>query len=145
MTIEYIFNYNIVEYILNYIKKEGKPMSRNEFICDCNIIHKEIVENTLKQMPDDNLFFKLAEFFKILGDTTRVKILYALDRNEMCVCDIANVLSMSKSSISHQLSTLRRSGIVKCNKKGKEVYYMLDDEHIKQVFEIGTEHIEHKI
>ena len=63
----------------------------------------------------------------------------------MCVCDIANVLNMSKSSISHQLGTLRRSGIVKCRKQGKEVYYMLDDEHVKQVFEIASEHIEHKM
>ena len=87
----------------------------------------------------------IAEFFKILGDTTRVKILSALDKNEMCVCDIANVLSMSKSSISHQLGTLRRSGIVKCKRVGKEVFYMLDDEHVKKVFEIGAEHIEHRI
>ena len=120
-------------------------MARNEFICDCNVIHQEAVDKTLKQMKDENLFNKMAEFFKILGDTTRVKILFALDKNEMCVCDIANVLSMSKSSISHQLGTLRRSGIVKCRKQGKEVYYMLDDEHIKQVFEIAEEHIEHKI
>ena len=63
----------------------------------------------------------------------------------MCVCDLANVLSMSKSSVSHQLSTLRRSGIVKCKKIGKEVYYTLDDEHIKEVFEIGLEHIKHRI
>ena len=87
----------------------------------------------------------LAEFFKILGDTTRAKILYALDQNEMCVCDIANVLGMSKSSISHQLGTLRRSGIVRCRKEGKEVYYTLDDEHVKGLFELGIEHIEHKI
>ncbi len=120
-------------------------MSKNEFICDCNIIHKEVVDNTLKQMKDYNLFNKMAEFFKILGDTTRIKILFALDKNEMCVCDIANALSMSKSSISHQLGTLRRSGIVKCRKQGKEVYYMLDDNHVKQVFEIAEEHIEHKI
>ena len=119
-------------------------MSRNEFICDCNIIHKNIVENTLKNMADEDLFNKLAEFFKILGDTTRTKILFALDKNEMCVCDIANVLNMSKSSISHQLGTLRRSGIVKCRKVGKEVYYMLDDDHVKQLFEVGIEHIEHK-
>ncbi len=119
-------------------------MSKNEFICDCNIIHQEIVDKTLKQMPEQDLFNKLAEFFKILGDTTRVKILYALDKNEMCVCDIANVLGMTKSSISHQLGTLRRCGIVKCRKIGKEVYYMLDDEHVKQVFEIGSEHINHK-
>ncbi len=120
-------------------------MSRNEFICDCNIIHQDIVNDTLKNMIDENLLNKLAEFFKILGDTTRTKILFALNQNEMCVCDIANVLNMSKSSISHQLGTLRRSGIVKCRKQGKEVYYMLDDDHVKQLFEVGMEHIEHKI
>lgn len=119
-------------------------MSKNEFTCDCNIIHEEVVKQILKEMPAQNLFNRLAEFFKILGDTTRSKILFALDKNEMCVCDIANVLGMSKSSISHQLGTLRKSGIVKCRKQGKEVYYMLDDDHVKQVFEIGIEHIEHK-
>ena len=119
-------------------------MSRNEFICDCSVIHQEVVENTTKNMLEENTFNKLAEFFKIIGDTTRVKILFALDQNEMCVCDIANVLGMSKSSISHQLGTLRRSGIVKCRKSGKEVFYTLDDNHIKEVFEIGIEHIEHK-
>ena len=119
-------------------------MSKNEFICDCNVIHKDVVENTIKSMPEEYTFSKLAEIFKILGDTTRVKILFALDKNEMCVCDIANVLGMSKSSISHQLGTLRRSGIVKCRKVGKEVFYMLDDEHVKEVFEVGIEHIEHK-
>ena len=119
-------------------------MSRNEFICDCNVIHQDVVDKTIKKMPEEDIFNKLAEFFKILGDTTRVKILFALDQNEMCVCDIANVLGMSKSSISHQLGTLRRSGIVKCRKSGKEVFYMLDDNHVKEVFEIGIEHIEHK-
>lgn len=120
-------------------------MSKNEFICDCNVIHKDLVEKVSNEMLSDDLFYKIADFFKILGDTTRMKILYALDKSEMCVCDIANVLGMSKSSISHQLSTLRRSGIVRCRKVGKEVYYMLDDEHVKQVFEIASEHIEHKI
>lgn len=119
-------------------------MSKNEFICDCNIIHQDVVESTMKKMTDEYLFSKLAEFFKILGDITRAKILFALDQNEMCVCDIANVLGMSKSSISHQLGTLRRSGIVKCRKQGKEVYYMLDDEHVSRLFELGIEHIEHK-
>ena len=119
-------------------------MAKNEFICDCNVIHADVVDKTMKNMPDFNTFNKLAEFFKILGDTTRVKILFALDQNEMCVCDIANVLGMSKSSISHQLGTLRRSGIVKCKKVGKEVFYMLDDNHVKEVFEVGVEHIEHK-
>ena len=119
-------------------------MSKNEFICDCNVIHKDKVEDTIKKMGDEDLLNKLSEFFKILGDTTRAKILFALDKNELCVCDIANVLGMSKSSVSHQLGTLRRSGIVKCKKIGKEVFYMLDDDHVKQVFEVGIEHIEHK-
>ena len=119
-------------------------MSKNEFVCDCNIIHEDIVNKTLKNMPDQDLFNELAEFFKIIGDVTRTKILFALDQNEMCVCDIANVLGMTKSSISHQLATLRNSGIVKSRREGKEVYYTLDDEHVKQVFEIGIEHIEHK-
>ena len=119
-------------------------MSKNEFICDCNVIHQDVVDKTIKNMPDGDTFNKLAEFFKIIGDTTRTKILFALDQNEMCVCDIANVLEMSKSSISHQLGTLRRSGIVKCRKSGKEVFYMLDDDHVKKVIEIAIEHIEHK-
>ena len=119
-------------------------MPKNQFTCDCNIIHEDKVKKVLSQMPDEDTFNRLAEFFKILGDTTRTRILFALDQNEMCVCDIANVLGMTKSSISHQLSLLRRSGIVKCRKEGKEVYYMLDDNHVKELFEIGIKHIEHK-
>ena len=119
-------------------------MSKNEFICDFNIIHENTVNETISKMPEEDVFNKIAEFFKILGDTTRAKILFALDLNEMCVCDIANVLNMSKSSISHQLGTLRRMNIVKCRRKGKEVYYTLDDNHIKEVFEVALEHIEHK-
>ncbi len=119
-------------------------MSKNEYICDCNIIHKDVVHNTIKNMPDKETFYKIAEFYKILGDMTRTKILFALDQNEMCVCDIANVLGMSKSSISHQLGKLRKMGIVKCRKHGKEVFYMLDDEHVKEVFEIAILHIKHK-
>ena len=119
-------------------------MSKNEYICDCNIIHKDVVENTLKEMHDIDLLNKISDFFKILGDPTRAKILYALDKNEMCVCDIANVLGMTKSSISHQLSTLKNNGIVKCKRIGKEVFYALDDEHVQEVFEVAIEHINHK-
>ena len=119
-------------------------MSKNEFICDCNIIHEDVVKSTLNEMQEIDLLNKISEFFKILGDKTRTKILFALNKNEMCVCDIANVLGMSKSSISHQLSTLRKSGIVKCKKVGKEVFYALDDEHVKEVFDVAIEHINHK-
>lgn len=119
-------------------------MTKNEFVCDCNVIHQDVVDKITSVMLKDDLFYKIADFFKILGDTTRTKILFALDKEEMCVCDIANVLNMSKSSISHQLGTLRRSGIVRCRKEGKEVYYMLDDDHVKKVIEVAIEHIEHK-
>jgi len=120
-------------------------MAKNEFICDCNVIHQDSVDKALSKMPKEDIFYKLADFYKLIGDTTRCKILFAIDQHEMCVCDLANVLSMSKSSVSHQLSTLRRSGIVKSRKEGKEVYYTLDDEHVCKVFEIGLEHISHKM
>lgn len=118
-------------------------MSKNEYICDCNIIHEDVVKYTISNMPSENTFNKLSEFFKILGDSTRIRILFALDSNEMCVCDIANTLGMTKSAISHQLGTLRKMNIIKCRKQGKEAYYSLDDDHVKEVFEVGLEHIRH--
>lgn len=119
-------------------------MSKNEFICDCNMIHEEIVNDTLSKMPDSDILNNLANFFRIMGDDTRCKLLFALLQNEMCVCDLANVLSMTKSSISHQLGKMRDVGIVKCRKEGKTVYYSLDDSHISEIFEVGIKHIIHK-
>ena len=119
-------------------------MSKNEFICDCNMVHKEMVDDTLSKMPNTEILNNLANFFKIMGDATRCKLLFALLQNEMCVCDLANVLSMTKSSISHQLSKMKDVGLVKCRKSGKTVYYSLDDEHISEIFEVGIEHINHK-
>ncbi len=115
-----------------------------EDICDCNIIHEDIVESTKKKMLENTMFNKVSTFFKIVGDDTRLKILYALDNNEMCVCDIANLLNMTKSSISHQLKLLKDNGLVKSRKVGKEVYYMLDDLHVSNVVEIACIHVIHK-
>ncbi len=127
------------------IQPKGKYiMSKNEFICDCNMVHKDMVADTLSKMPDTTILQNLADFFKIMGDATRCKLLFALLQNEMCVCDLANVLSMTKSSISHQLSKMKDIGLVKCRKSGKTVYYSLDDEHISEIFEVGIEHINHK-
>ena len=112
--------------------------------CDCNIIHEEAVNKALKSKPEREELERLSEVFKLLGDITRTQILWVLDKNEMCVCDIANVLNMTKSSISHQLSNLKDLNIVKSRKSGKEVYYSLDDEHVKEVFEVAISHIEHK-
>lgn len=119
-------------------------MTKKDLVCDCNIIHESVVKDTLNKMPKSTLFNQLAEFFKLLGDRTRAKILFALDQNELCVCDLANVLNMTKSSVSHQLSALKKMGIVKSRKDGKEVYYTLDDDHVKGLFELGIEHIEHR-
>ena len=116
----------------------------NELICDCNVIHQDVLNKVKKKMPNNELLNKISVFFKIVGDETRLKIVYALDHNEMCVCDIANLLNMTKSSISHQLATLKENGLVKARKEGKEVYYTLDDEHVRKVFEISEEHVIHK-
>ena len=119
-------------------------MQRNVNKTDVDIIHQDVVKEVLDKMPSENMFLNLADTFKLIGDNTRCKILYALDQNEMCVADIANILDMTKSSISHQLAVLRRSGIVRCRKVGKEVLYKLHDEHITQLFEIAIEHIIHR-
>ena len=119
-------------------------MPKKEYMCDCNIIHKEAVANVLNKLPSTTTFENLAKLFKLIGDPTRCRILFALDNEEMCVCDIANVLKMTKSAVSHQLRLLRQSQIVKTRKSGKEVYYTLDDEHIQKLFEIALEHINHQ-
>ena len=112
--------------------------------CDCHVIHKEAVLVALQNKPQKEELESLSVLFKILGEKTRINILWALDNHEMCVCDIANVLKMTKSAVSHQLRLLRQSQIVKTRKSGKEVYYTLDDEHIQKLFEIALEHINHQ-
>ncbi len=119
-------------------------MSKNEFICDCNIIHEDIVKKVLNTMIQQEKINKISDFFKILGDLTRAKIIAALDQNEMCVCDIANVLQMTKSSVSHQLAILRKAKLVKYRKEGKTVYYSLSDNHVQEVFESALDHINHE-
>lgn len=119
-------------------------MTANNFHCDCNAVNEEIVNKTIKAMPDNSTFEALADFYKIIGNDTRCKIIYALSINEMCVCDLSNVLSMTKSSISHQLSKMREAGVLKCRRDGKEVYYSLDDEHISSILAITLAHINHK-
>ena len=110
-------------------------------VCDCDVIHRDVVESAQKQMPQDEKLFDLAEFFKVFGDSTRIRILWALEDREMCVCDIAYLLNMTQSAISHQLRSLKQVNLVKNRREGKVVYYSLKDEHIKQIFDIGMEHI----
>lgn len=110
--------------------------------CDCNFIHEEVVDKVKGKMPEDEKLYDLAELFKVFGDTTRIKILYALFEEEMCVCDIADLLNMTQSAISHQLRVLKQARLVKFRKEGKTVYYSLDDNHINQIFDCGLCHIE---
>ena len=119
-------------------------LTKTNLMCDCNVIHENKVKESKKNMLKLKTIEDMSNFFKILGEPTRIKILNTLDNNEMCVCDIANVLNMKKSTISHQLNILRINNIVKYKKVGKEVYYTLDDEHVKEVFEIALSHIGHK-
>mgnify|MGYP000585496378 FL=1 len=109
--------------------------------CSCDIVHDNIIEMVKQKMPQEEKLYDLAELFKVFGDTTRVKIISALFEAEMCVCDIAELLSMTQSAISHQLRVLRQARLVKHRKEGKIVFYSLDDEHIKTIFNQGLEHI----
>jgi DNA-binding transcriptional ArsR family regulator len=112
--------------------------------CDCNTIHEDVVRDVQKNMPPDKDVQELAHLFKIFGDPTRVKIVCALSRAEMCVCDIAALLDMTKSAISHQLRVLRQTRLVRFRKDGREVFYSLDDDHVNSIFTQGMLHISHK-
>jgi len=113
----------------------------DQLSCDCDVIHEDIVERVRAVMPDDADFHDLANLYKMFSSYTRVKILWALYSNPMCVCDLAVLLGMTKSAISHQLKSLRLLNLVKYTKQGKVVYYSLADSHVKDIFEKGFEHI----
>ena len=105
-------------------------------------IHEEIVEKVDADMPDEEILYDLAELFKIFGDSTRIKILYALHDNELCVQDIANAVALSQSAVSHQLRVLKDSKLVRFRREGKTVYYALDDDHVRSILSMGMDHIE---
>lgn len=109
--------------------------------CSCTIIHEDTVSKVRETMPAEETLYDLAELFKVFGDTTRIKILCALLQSEMCVCDMAALLGMNQSAISHQLRILKQTRLVKFRKDGKVVYYSLDDDHIKQIFDQGLVHV----
>lgn len=112
--------------------------------CDCNVIHEDIVSKVKKMMPQEENLYDLAELFKVFGDSTRIKILSALFEAEMCVCDIAFLLNMTQSAISHQLRLLKQAKLVKYRKEGKVVFYSLDDHHVKKIIDQGLAHINEK-
>ncbi len=113
----------------------------HEGCCDETKVHEELVKAVTLQMPDDEALYDLAELFKVFGDTTRIRILYTLFESEMCVCDIAEVLNMTQSAISHQLKVLKQAKLVKNRREGKQIIYSLDDGHIANIITMGLEHI----
>ena len=115
-------------------------LSQNER-CEYMHVHEDIVAKVEKEMPDDEILFDLAELFKIFGDSTRIKILYALFEAELCVCDMAQLLGLSQTSVSHQLRVLKANKLVRFRREGKIVFYSLADEHVRRIIGQGMEHI----
>lgn len=117
---------------------------KQQDLCDiCEVFDpdKKVVEMMKNNKLEDDVVYELAEIFKTIGDPTRIKILYALKERELCVCDLSELLEMSSSAISHQLRVLRNNKLVKFRKKGRSVYYSLDDEHVLSLFVQGLNHV----
>lgn len=109
-------------------------------VCEINEIHTDTVTKVRANMPDADIFREAADFFKALSNDTRMRIIWALDQQEMCVCDLASALDMTKSAVSHQLALLRAARLVRNRRDGKEVFYSLADDHVKKMLESGIEH-----
>lgn len=121
--------------------KKDSNIEDNKIKSD-SVINAEAAANILKNMPDDEYLYDLADLFRIFGDTTRIRILYSLFDDELCVGDISNILGMSQSSVSHQLRILKDSKLVKFRREGKSIFYSLDDEHVRSILGLGMEHLE---
>ena len=119
-------------------------MAENEISPSCEYmhIHSDLVDKVNENMPDDDILCDLAELYRVFGDSTRIRILYALFESEMCVCDIAQVLGMSISAISHQLRVLKQARLVKYRREGKTVFYSLYDDHVRSIIDQGIGHVE---
>ena len=109
--------------------------------CEESVVHSDLVSLVREKLPAENDMQDLAELFKIFGDTTRIRILFVLFEEEVCVCDLAETLGMTQSAISHQLKMLKASGLVRARRKGKSVFYSLADAHVRTIMAQGWEHI----
>ncbi|MBQ1193896.1 MAG: winged helix-turn-helix transcriptional regulator [Lachnospiraceae bacterium] len=118
-----------------------KFQDNSDLECEDSFIHTDVIDKVSHYMPDDEMLYDLAEFFKVFADSTRIKILYALLKAEMCVCDISEILNVSQSAVSHQLRLLKQMKLVKYRREGKSIFYSLSDEHIENILSKGMEHI----
>ena len=117
-------------------------MTTHEPLCaEANVIHEDVLARVKEKMPDEEPVYEVSELFKVFGDSTRARIICALNIEEMCVCDLAALLNMTQSAISHQLRILKTARLVKSRKQGKIVYYSLDDAHIGDIFAKAFEHV----
>ena len=141
---------NTCSYIVVYFIERKKCMEDNKRkkiktddieVCQTHCVHLDAVDSVRKETPSEEMLDDLAELFKVFGDGTRIKIIYSLFEKELCVCDIAELLGMTQSAISHQLRVLKNNRLVKFRKSGKTVYYSLDDEHIRRIFDCGLCHV----
>ena len=126
---------------LNSGSNEGRMLMDYVPQCEFRHVHEDIVSKVKSEMPAEEMLYDLAELFKVFGDSTRIKILYCLFESEMCVCDIAQLLNMTTSAISHQLRVLKQSQLVKFRREGKTIFYSLADDHVRTIIFQGTEHI----
>lgn len=115
--------------------------TRTTECCEVQMIHEEVVNTVKEKLPKEEILYDLADLFKVFGDGTRIKILCALFESELCVCDIAALLNMTHSAISHQLRVLKAAKLVKNRKVGKIVYYSLADDHVQHIFDQGLAHV----
>ncbi len=112
-----------------------------KYECDCDVIHSDVVEHVKANMSEKDEYIALAGVFKLFGDATRLQILHALEKHEMCVCDLAALLNMTKSAISHQLKSLRMANLVRFRREGQNIFYSLADEHVRMIIDVGYEHL----
>lgn len=110
-------------------------------VCNCNVIHEDVVAAVQKQLHSHDEYIQLAGLFKLFGDSTRLKIVHALELHEMCVCDLAAILGVTKSAVSHQLKALRLAKLVSFRREGQIVYYFLNDDHVKALVDLGWDHL----
>lgn len=118
------------------------PIEQEVERCEYMYVHQDVVNKVKQDMPQDETLYDLAELFKVFGDSTRIKILYALFEAELCVCDIAQLLCVSQTAVSHQLRVLKNNKLVKFRKEGKNVFYSLADDHVRRIIDQGIEHVE---
>jgi len=110
-------------------------------VCECREVHADLLKTVTENLPKEECLYDLAELFKVFGDSSRIRIMFVLFESEVCVCDLAEVLNMTQSAVSHQLKVLKQAKLVKARRAGKSIFYSLADEHVRTIIAMGMDHI----